>query len=426
MMDEIDLKPKKPFKKTADQTKAVGLQCSDANHILLFGGSRSGKTFINIRSMIIRASQCESRHCILRKRFNAVKKSIWYDTLPKVLELCFPKLPVEKNNSDFFIRLPNKSEIWLGGLDDKERVDKILGNEYSTIFFNECSEISYDAICTALTRLAQKTDLRNKAYYDCNPPTKSHWSYKLFVQKLDPITKTATKFPGDYVCMLMNPDGNAENLPPGYVEKTLEGLPSRMKLRFKHGMFLDDLVGALWTRSMIDDHRVVNPPDPKSIVRVVVGVDPAVSSVDTSALTGITAACKTRNGHVYIMDSEGVKESPLEWAREAIRIYDKHMADLMVGEVNNGGDLVEANIRAVRANISYKAVRASRGKIVRAEPIANMYEQGKVHHVGEFAELEDQQCSYCPELSVESPDIMDSCVWAVTELAGQSLFAGTW
>jgi len=417
---------KKPFKKTADQVRAMDLQISDAGHVLLYGGSRSGKTFINIRSLIIRASQCESRHCILRKRFNAVKKSIWHDTLPKVLKLCFPNLPFEPNNSDFFIKLPNKSEIWLGGLDDKERVDKILGNEYSTIFFNECSEISYDAICTALTRLAQKTDLRNKAFYDCNPPTKSHWSYKLFAQKVDPITNTKVRFPDDYTCMMMNPDGNAENLPDGYVEKTLESLPGRMKLRFKHGMFLDDMANALWTRSMIDDNRVINPPDPSSIVRVVVGVDPAVTSADTSAKTAITAGCKTRNKHIYILDSVGVRETPLEWAREAIRIYDKHEADLMVGEVNNGGDLVEANIRAVRSNVSYKSVRASRGKLVRAEPVANLYEQGMVHHVGEFSDLEDQMCSYCPEFSTESPDELDSLTWTVSELSGQTMIARSW
>ena len=148
------------FKRTIAQTKATILMGSDATHIMSYGGSRSGKTFNIIRAIIIRASKTRSRHVILRLNFNHCKTSIWLDTLPKVLRICFPDLLVTWNKSDYFLTLPNGSEIWIGGLDDDKRVEKILGKEYSTIFFNECSQISWSSIQVALTRLAEKSDLK--------------------------------------------------------------------------------------------------------------------------------------------------------------------------------------------------------------------------------------------------------------------------
>jgi phage terminase large subunit len=159
-----ELKPS--FVKTADQLKAIKLLKSRASNVLLFGGSRSGKTFVLVYAIICRAMQAPgSRHVILRYRFNAVKQSVGYDTLPKVMKLAFPGLRYELNRSDWFIRLPNESEIWLGGLDDHQRVDKILGKEFATVYFNECSEISYYAVTTAMSRLAQRTAVPNKAFF---------------------------------------------------------------------------------------------------------------------------------------------------------------------------------------------------------------------------------------------------------------------
>ncbi len=156
--------------------EAVKILSSDARHIMLFGGSRSGKTFLAVRSLIIRASKEKSRHAILRLNFNHIKTSIWLDTLPKVLKVSFPDLAVEWNKTDYYVTLPNGSEIWCAGLDDEKRVEKILGKEYSTLYFNECSQIPYKSIQVALTRLAEKNKLKKKAYYDQNPPGKKHWS----------------------------------------------------------------------------------------------------------------------------------------------------------------------------------------------------------------------------------------------------------
>lgn len=241
------------FRKTAAQQQALKLLGGGSRYVLLFGGSRSGKTFILVYALLVRALRAPgSRHAILRLHANSVRQSVLMDTLPKVVRLAFPRLRLAESSRDQFVRLPNRSEVWFGGLDAGERADKILGKEFSTIYFNECSEIGYEAVNTALTRLAQKTALRNKAYFDCNPSGKSHWSYKLFVEKLDPESNRPVTFPRQYASMLLNPAANAENLPAGYLEETLAGLSDRQRARFLEGVWLDDLAGALWSQRTID------------------------------------------------------------------------------------------------------------------------------------------------------------------------------
>ena len=127
------------FDLTPKQQEANALLASDAQHVMLLGGSRSGKTFLLVRGICMRAIKAaKSRHAVLRFRFNHVKQSIVLDTFPKVMGLCFPQVKYELNKSDWYATLPNDSEIWFGGLDDKERSEKVLGNEYATVLLNEC------------------------------------------------------------------------------------------------------------------------------------------------------------------------------------------------------------------------------------------------------------------------------------------------
>lgn len=233
------------FKLTEKQSEAITVLASNARHIMLFGGSRSGKTFLAVRALIVRASKVKSRHCILRLNFNHIKTSIWLDTLPKVLKLSFPDLTVEWNKTDYYITLPNGSEIWVGGLDDEKRVEKILGKEYSTLYFNECSQIPYKSIQIALTRLAEKNDLRKKAYYDQNPPSKKHWSYWLFEKYLDPVDNVPVDR-NRYASILMNPKDNIQNIDPEYITEILDQLPEAQRKRFKDGEFSSDDDGAAY------------------------------------------------------------------------------------------------------------------------------------------------------------------------------------
>ena len=179
------------FKLTEKQEEAITLFSSNATYQLLYGGSRSTKTFTILRTIVWRALAVKgSRHAVLRFRFNHVKASVIYDTFPKLMDLCFPGCPYKLDKSDWFVTFPNGSQIWFGGLDDKERTEKILGNEYATIFLNEASQISYSSFLIIITRLAQKCmysvgdqikELRLKFFIDENPPMKGHWTYKLFI-----------------------------------------------------------------------------------------------------------------------------------------------------------------------------------------------------------------------------------------------------
>ena len=412
------------FCKTAAQVAATKLLGTDATHTLLFGGSRSGKTFILVRSIVERAIRvAKSRHCILRKHFTDLNKSIVCDTFPNVMERCFPGLSYSLNKSLYCVRFYNESEIWFGGLD---KGDKILGNEYVTMYFNEISEIPYDQIETAYSRNAQKCPgLKNRFYYDCNPPGKSHWSYKLFEQGLNPTDNKPIPFPELYAHMRMNPSDNAENLSETYIQ-SLSMLSNRKKARFLFGEWQDDSENALWKRgSMINPFRVKSAP--VNLDRVVVGVDPAVTKKESSDLTGIVVAgCKRMRGemHYFVLDDRSFIGSPNEWASCAINAYREYAADRIVAETNQGGDMVEQTIRNIDRSVSYRGVRATRGKIVRAEPIAELYERGLVHHVGEIQLLEDEMCSYCGLDSEKSPDRMDALVWALTDLSMRGMGSG--
>jgi len=320
-----------------------------------------------------------------------------------------PDLPIKWNDTDFMASLPNGSEIWIGGLDEKERTEKVLGTEYSTLFLNECSQISFDAYETARTRLAENSGLALKLYADCNPPRAKHWAHKLWIEHVSPVDGGPLPNADDYASLLMNPEDNRANLPPGYIENVLGRLSKRQRDRFLLGLWGTDTEGALWKQEWILRREV-----PVSLDRIVVAVDPAVTKTKQSDETGIVVAGKL-GGMLYVLDDLSGRYSPHEWGSIAVRAYHKWNADRIVGEVNNGGDLVEMNIRLHDKNASYRSVTASRGKAVRAEPVSALYEQGRAFHCGEFPELEDQMTGWVPG-DDDSPDRLDALVWAATEL----------
>ena len=400
------------WKKTEDQAKALRLLGSGVPNILLYGGSRSGKTFILVYALIVRAlKEAGSRHIILRYRGNSVIRSVRMDTFDKVMKLAFPKIVFREDTTEGFVRFMNGSEIWFGGLDNGDRSDRILGREFATIYFNECSELQYEAVNTALTRLAQKTNLQNKAYFDCNPCGRSHWTYQLFINHCDPLTHEAVCLPELYEAMLMNPDGNRVNLPANYIEQTLMNLSERQRKRFMFGEWVEEVEGALWKSSLIDRTRLLRM-SVKSVCTVI-GVDPAVSSNNSSDYTGIVVCSLGDDGHFYVTGDFSMQGKPVEWCRKIVEIFHKFQASAVIAEVNNGGELIENLLHTFDPYIPVKSVRAFDSKIRRAELVAALYEQLKVHHTGRFAELEDEMCSYNPATSNKSPDRMDALVWAI-------------
>ena len=212
---------------------------------------------------------------------------------------------------------------------------------------------------------------------------------------------------------------NRANLAAGFFHKIIKKYEgTRLGQQELLAEILMDVPGALWKRSKIEDLRVRSAGP---MMRIVVAIDPPATSDADSAEAGIIACgigpctCKGKEEiHGFVMEDYSKQASPSEWAEAAIFAYHRLMADLIVGEVNNGGEMVGYTVYTVDPHVNYKAVHASKGKYTRAEPISAMYEKGNVHHVGSFPILEDQLCTWLP--GEKSPDRLDSLVWAFTEL----------
>jgi len=222
---------------------------------------------------------------------------------------------------------------------------------------------------------------------------------------------------------------NRANLAPGFLADVLskyEG--TRLGRQEIYGEYLDDTPGALWTRGLIETGRCETVPE---LSRIVIAIDPAVTGGADSDETGIVVAGRGVDGRAYVLADLSCRDSAAGWARRAVAAYHEHKADRIIAEVNNGGDLVETVLRMIDAKIPYRAVRAARGKQARAEPVAALYEQGRVSHraiaagqPGALGALEDQMCSYVggTDGNGGSPDRVDALVWALTDLlldAGQ-------
>ena len=203
---------------------------------------------------------------------------------------------------------------------------------------------------------------------------------------------------------------NRPNLAASFIKQLERYEGTRLGRQEIHREILDEIEGALWNHSLIDEHRVRKAP---SLDIVAVAVDPATTSTDQANETGIIVGGRTGD-HLYVCGDSTVSDTPKGWASRAIRAYKSSQADHIVCEVNQGGEMVKSTIHSVDPDIPVRMVRATRGKALRAEPVASLYEMGRVHHVGVFPRLEDQLCTWEP--GMKSPDRMDALVWLATDL----------
>jgi len=211
---------------------------------------------------------------------------------------------------------------------------------------------------------------------------------------------------------------NRANLAPAFLEEIIAAYENtRLGRQEIHGELLEDVPGALWSHARIDELRVAQAPH--DLVRVVVAVDPAVSSGEDSDETGICVVALGADEHGYVLADRSGRYGPHRWGKLVIDLYHEYHADRVVAEGNNGGDIVKALLCTIDRDVPVRMVHASRGKFVRAEPISSLYEQGRVHHVGSFPALEDQMASFTPDLdraTQGSPDRVDALVWGLTEV----------
>lgn len=346
------------------------------------------------------------------------------------MKLCFPEVAFRHDKQEWYYVFENGSEIWLGGLDDQERTEKILGKEFATILLNECSQISNESREIAMTRLAQRVmvkidgaasvELPLKMLYDENPPKKTHWSYKLFIKKIDPADDKPLPNPDNYVEMKLNPQDNEQNLGAGYLD-TLNNLSADKRRRFRDGEFGLADPNQLFDEDNLEKWRVLNTDELPDMVRIIVGVDPSGADDkdnETNDEIGIVVGGLGTDGNAYIFEDLTVKAGPAVWGKVATNAYEHHDADKIVGETNYGGAMVKHVIRTANPRVPYGEVRATRGKVVRAEPVSALYEQGKVRHVGYLRKLEDELTDFTTHgyAGAKSPNRADAAIWVVYSL----------
>lgn len=430
----------------ADQQAAMALAWNPLTVFHLFyGGGGSGKSFFIMMNIWLRAMMAPgSRHICFRLTSVSCRQTLFDKTLKEFLDAAYPGQYQQLlasgaiNQTEMSVTLPNESVIFFNGLQDDGRMQKVLGDEYQTIWLNECNEFSYKQVSTLIGRLrgskVRENDgksLKKKMFFDCNPDSKKDWEYLAFREHVNPIDKNALPKPQEWVSIMMRPQANIEHLGEDYIENMASGMTAAERLRYIDGLWSSDRTGAVFSEQHINDNRIALPnhvitPDEilayiekvtgQTIVRTVVGVDPNASDNPNSDLTGINVACKTAEGHCFILADKSRRGRPEEWAKTVSDLYTKWHVDRVVAEKNNGGLMVETTLRGAYRHLPIRLVHASKGKTSRAEPVSALYERGLIHHVGRLDDLELEMVEWGTPSAKKSPDRMDALVWAVWEL----------
>lgn len=273
---------------------------------LLWGGTRSGKSLIICLELLYRAEKYPgSRALVSRLHFSHARTSIWHQTLYPLISHD-PRWRI--NHVDWYAQHQNGSEIWVGGFDEGERIEKILGHEYGSIFLNEVSQISYETVALSMTRLSQKiAGMPTRAYMDCNPPSPMHWSHKLFIEGIDP--KSGKPVPrGMYGHLQMNPIHNVANLPSDFMA-TLETLPDHTRRRMLLGEWVapEGMIYYKFGPHCLVDRETLPPMEEWTL-----GIDFGIYS--TAVLIGWAG------DHVYVVGDHGEIRSTASMLNNAIKM----------------------------------------------------------------------------------------------------------
>lgn len=403
------------FENNPSQEKALDLMLTH-RYTMLYGGSRSGKSFIIMFFIIFRALKKKSRHAVVRRHFSDIKRSVINETFMDVLSLM--GVQVKLNKQDFVAYFSNGSEIHFIGVDDSAGLDKILGMELSSLWLNECSQLSYATYTILKTRLAQKSGLANRIFLDLNPPSKLHWVYRLFIEGIDPKDKTIVKHPEQYCFMKMNPADNEANIDKEYIQMLSE-LPKEERTRFYDGEFAEVEDGVLFSEANFNKFRDTKRPEMK---KVIVAVDPAASENLKSDETGIIVCGKGMDDRGYLLEDVSGIYSPKEWGKKVKDMYVKWKATSIVAEKNQGGSMVKHVIQTADENLPVKLVHAKDGKRLRAQPISAIYEDGRISHVGSFPDTETEMALFTGKDGGKDNRV-DAVVYGFTELFPVGVFS---
>lgn len=389
-----------------------------SRYFLVLGGRGSGKSY-SVATILV-TLLCEPGQRILYTRYTMTSADI--SIIPEFRE----KIEMLGLSSVFEIRQREIINTQTGSSILFSGIKESSGNQTAKLksltgitawVLEEAEELDEEEIFDKIDMSVRALTAKNRIILILNPSWKTHWIYRRFYEPY--------ALPEEYngvvgpVCHIHTTyEDNIKNLPADILQ-IIEGRKRNNPQKYLHidrGHWATEITGALWRYDTIAAARVQASPD---LRRIVVAVDPAVTASAASDETGIIVGGIDHNDHIYILADKSLIGTPLEWARTVVAAYKDYGADRVIAEVNQGGDLVEANIRMVDKTIPYKAVRATRGKRIRAEPVAALYEQGRVHHVGRLPLLEDQLCTWSP-LSDDSPDRLDALVWLCTELTDKT------
>lgn len=366
---------------------------SDARFRAFTGGVGSGKTRLGCLSVF--AQPPGSLGVVAAPTYPMLRDA----TLRTFLELARDGKVLDTwHASEMLARLVNGSEVMFRSADDP---DRLRGPNIGWFWLDEAAMMGVDVWNIMLGRLREAP---GRAWLTTTPRG-DNWIYDRWVRKA---------LPG--YAMIRSSSRDNPFLPPDFIANLESAYTSRFARQEIEGEFLLDVPGALWKRAELDAHRVQSA---RVFSRVVVGVDPKASA-EADSETGIVVVGLGQDGRGYVIADYSIDGTPEQWAQRVAYAYEQHSADRVIVEVNQGGDMVSSVLRATGVRLPIQTVRAARGKYTRAEPIAALYEQGKVVHVGVHSALEDQLCTWTPGDS--SPDRLDALCWAAWALMldGQS------
>ena len=382
--------------------------CGVWNAWLILAGRGWGKTRTGASDIVLYALKNPNSRCAVIAPTTGDLRRVCFEGVSGVISIipteCYKENPFKSyNKTTSEIELFNGSKII--GFSASEP-DRLRGSQYHRAWCDELASWrypeAYDQLIFGL-RLGKKPQV-----VITTTPRPTQIITKLFERKNKDVFVTQGS-------TFENEDNLAESALEQFKDR-YEG--TRLGRQELYAEILEDIEGALWTHFQLDKCRIKPEKTPEQR-RIVIAVDPAVTANANSDETGIIIAGVDENDKFFILDDKSGKFSPDRWARLVIEEYYRYNANLIVAETNNGGDLVERLLRTVDRNVPYKSVTATRGKMLRAEPISALYEQNKVFHTKIFSELEEQMCSYTGDKG-KSPDRLDALVWALTELSSSS------
>lgn len=386
---------------------------------ILYGGRNTGKSHFIAQRLVMDCMTLPYFKCVLiRKQHNTIKDS-QYSKIKKVVSdwglsqfFDFVSNPLEircKLNDNIFIAR---------GCDDTEKLKSL--DDPTHAHYEEVDALTEEQFDDISMSLRTETDTPIQEWASFNPGSEKHWIVTNYFPELKKVEK-----PDGSHSWINSTQKGVKILHTTYLDNDFiddrskekhqvwkEQKPSKYR-RHSLGLFGIAVDGALWDFSMLDPNRVQSLP---ALKRAAVAIDPSASDHKDSDEAGIIAGGVGYDGRFYLYADRSGIMSPTEWAKAGIELYNDGMCDVLIGEKNNGGDMIKTIVKGIDHRVNYKGVHASKGKKTRAEPIAALYEQGKVSHVGNLAELEDEMTTWDATKGDRSPNRVDAAVWLLTEL----------